>query len=125
MNTPGGRVLERNTAEGCFQVLIGPLSLTVCLRMIARRQTHRGSQGLRESLSDSGNELGATVRNNVCGNSMKAEHVGYQEVSSSQGCGELRKSHKMCSLRKPVHNCENGSITLRQWESGNKVQSYV
>lgn len=123
--TPGGRVLADNAAEGGFEMLIGPLSLTIGLRMEARRQVHCGTYESTEGFPKTRGKLRTPVGDHRGRQAMYPEDMLYQELSSFLSCGQFRQRNVMNRLRKTIYNSKDNCVTIRVREASDKVQGYV
>lgn len=58
------------TTQGCLQLLISLLCLTITLGIKTRRETHSDPENIIENHPYLGNKLGSTVRHCVLGDNM-------------------------------------------------------
>lgn len=121
--SPFGVVLGCETTKAGLEFLIRPLSLAVSLWMVPLGQSDRSTQSGAESLPNLGYELRPSVGNYVCGYAMMSKNLGYEDVSSFSGGGELRKRNKLDSLRESVDDGEDYHFALRGRQSGHEIHS--
>lgn len=92
MGAPGGQVSSHHTSQRILQGLVGPLCLSITLRVITRKETrHRP-------------ELLASVRHNIPRKAMKMEDMLDQEIPCLCGSGEFGQRHEMGGLQKTIHH---------------------
>lgn len=66
------------------------------------------------------------VRDDVQWNSMQAENmINSRWVSSLMRCGKFGESHKLQCFGEPVHDSEDGGVTLRRSQSSSEVKCDV
>lgn len=71
--TPGGLVVGDDALESSFKLLVGPLCLSITLRVKARGKTNLGANLHAELLPNSGGELGSSIGDDICWNAVESE----------------------------------------------------
>ena len=125
MLAPGGGVLGAVAPEGIFQGLVGPLSLAVGLGVVARGETGLGPYPVTESLPRLGDELRASVRNDVQRDAVEADDMQRQEICHLGSGGEFGERDVMDCLRKAVDDRQDRVVSLGGWKAGHEVHRDV
>jgi hypothetical protein len=93
--------------------------------MITRRETGRGSQSQTEGSPHLGDELGTPVRDDVRGDAVYVENLGYHELCGLSRGGKSGQCDEVGCLRKPIYDGENGGVISGWRETDFKIQSDV
>ena len=114
----GNRGTRRKLAGALLRLPIG-------LGVVPRREANRGPNPTTKGLPHLRRKLGATVGDNVLGDTVQPDHMGDEEIRRFGRGREFRQGGEVDHLGKSVDYSQDGIFALGGRETGHEVQGNV
>jgi hypothetical protein len=104
-------------AKECFETLIYPLGLSICLRMVGGAEMQGGASHFEQQLPKGACEDLVTITDDRLWQAVETKHLIHEQLGDCCSCEWMFERQEVGKLGKGVDDDQDGVCSTRRWQS--------